>query len=92
MKRANCRARSTRKAGALGILGLGCPEEYGGTPASLAMRSIAIQEIAKVGSGGLFVCLFTHSIFVQPMLALGTEEQKQRSLWMPASLMMNSCS
>lgn len=69
-----------RKAGALGILGLGYPEEYGGTPASLAMRSIAIQEIAKAGSGGLFVCLFTHSIFVQPMLALGTEEQKQRTL------------
>lgn len=69
-----------RKAGELGILGLGYPEAYGGTPASLAMRSIAIQEIARTGSGGLFVCLFTHSIFVQPMLALGSEEQKQRTL------------
>lgn len=69
-----------RKVGALGVLGLGYPEEWGGTPASLAMRSIAIQEIARAGCGGLFVCLFTHSIFVQPMLALGTAEQQQRTL------------
>ena len=69
-----------RKVGALGVLGLGYPEAYGGTPSSLAMRSIAVQEIARAGSGGLFVCLFTHSIFVQPMLSLGTEEQKLRTL------------
>lgn len=64
------------QAGALGILGLGYPEEYGGFPASLAMRSVAIQEIARTGSGGLFVCLFTHTIFVAPVLALGTTSQK----------------
>ncbi|MGE3599141.1 MAG: acyl-CoA dehydrogenase family protein [Dehalococcoidia bacterium] len=64
------------QAGELGILGLGYPAEYGGVPASLAMRSVAIQEIARTGSGGLFVCLYTHSIFVAPVLALGTEEQK----------------
>ena len=69
------------KAGALGILGLGYPEEYGGTPASMAMRSVAIQEIARTGSGGLFVCLFTHSIFVAPVLALGSEAQKRA--WLP---------
>lgn len=66
-----------RQAGELGILGLGYPAEYGGMPVSLAMRSVAIQEIARTGSGGLFVCLFTHSIFVAPILALGTEEQKR---------------
>lgn len=66
-----------RQAGELGILGLGYPAEYGGTPVSLAMRSVAIQEIARTGSGGLFVCFFTHSIFVAPILALGTEEQKR---------------
>lgn len=68
------------KAGELGILGLGYPEAYGGYPASTALRSIAIQEIAKSGSGGLFVCLFTHSIFVAPVLALGTEKQKSHYL------------
>ena len=68
------------KAGALGILGLGYPEAYGGVPASMAMRSVAIQEVARAGSGGLFVCLFTHSIFAAPMLALGTEAQKHTYL------------
>jgi acyl-CoA dehydrogenase len=68
------------QAGELGILGLGYPAEYGGTPVSLAMRSAAIQEIACTGSGGLFVCLFTHSIFVAPVLTLGSEEQKSTLL------------
>ena len=72
------------KAGEIGILGLGYPEAYGGTPASLAMRSVAIQEIARTGSGGLFVCLFTHSIFVAPVLAMATEAQKQA--WLPPVL------
>lgn len=69
-----------RKVGELGVLGLGYPEAWGGTPASLTMRSVAVQEIARAGCGGLFVCLFTHSIFVQPMLALGTEAQKRLTL------------
>ena len=69
-----------RKAGDLGILGLGYPEAYGGVPASMAMRSVAIQEIARTGSGGLFVCLFTHSIFAAPVLSLGTEGQKHAFL------------
>ncbi|TDU28834.1 acyl-CoA dehydrogenase [Panacagrimonas perspica] len=69
-----------RKVGEMGVLGLGYPEAYGGMPASLTMRSVAIQELARAGCGGVFVCLFTHSIFAQPMLALGSEEQKQRTL------------
>ena len=69
-----------RKVGELGVLGLGYPEAYGGTPASLAMRSVAVQEISRAGCVGVFASLFTHSIFTQPMLALGTEAQKQRTL------------
>jgi len=69
------------EAGELGLLGLGYPEAYGGFPASMAMRSVAIQEIARTGSGGLFVCLFTHSIFAAPLLALGTPAQQAQ--WLP---------
>ena len=40
-----------RRAAALGLLGLGYPEEVGGTPADTWFRLIATEEIAHAGSG-----------------------------------------
>src|SRR5690606_39010906 len=38
------------KAAALGILGVGFPEEYGGTPADEFMKIVVAEEIARAGS------------------------------------------
>jgi acyl-CoA dehydrogenase len=66
------------QAAAIGLLGLGYPEEYGGTPAPLALRCVLTEEFARAGSGGLMASLFSHNIGLPPILAHGSEALKQR--------------
>ena len=56
-----------RRAAALGLLGLGYPEAYGGMPCNLATRLVAVEEIARAGSGGLLASLFSHNIALSPL-------------------------
>ena len=67
-----------RKAAHIGLLGLGYPEAYGGTPADGWFRLVATEEIARAGSGGLMASLFSHNIGLPPIVAHGTEALKQR--------------
>jgi acyl-CoA dehydrogenase len=67
-----------RRAAQLGLLGLGYPEAYGGTPADTWFRLIATEEIARAGSGGLMASLFSHNIGLPPIVAHGSEALKQR--------------
>ena len=69
-----------RRAGAAGILGLGLPEQYGGTSEGIDIFHSLTQaeEIAAPGAGGLFSVLATHMIALPPVLALGSEEMKRR--------------
>jgi acyl-CoA dehydrogenase len=68
------------RAAQIGLLGLGYPEAYGGTPADGWYRLIATEEIARAGSGGLMASLFSHNIGLPPVLAHGSETLKQRIL------------
>ncbi|HEX7438818.1 MAG TPA: acyl-CoA dehydrogenase family protein [Caldimonas sp.] len=67
-----------QKAAAIGLLGLGYPEAYGGTPADTWFRLIATEEIARTGSGGLMASLFSHNIGLPPIVAHASEALKQR--------------
>jgi acyl-CoA dehydrogenase len=62
----------------LGLLGLGYPEELGGTEADLFMRLVVTQEFARAGSGGLCASLFSHNIGLPPVVAKGSAELQQR--------------
>jgi acyl-CoA dehydrogenase len=66
------------KAAAIGLLGLGYPEAYGGTPGSMWLRLAVTQEVARAGSGGLMASLFSHNIGLPPILAHASEALKQR--------------
>ena len=66
------------KAAEAGLIGLGYPEEYGGTPAPMRLRMIATEEVARAGSGGLMASLFSHSIGLPPIVAHGSEALKRR--------------
>ncbi|HEY2558427.1 MAG TPA: acyl-CoA dehydrogenase family protein [Caldimonas sp.] len=68
------------KAAAAGLLGLGYPEHLGGTPAPIAWRLIAGEEVARAGSGGLLASLFSHAIGLPPIVARGSAELQQRIL------------
>jgi acyl-CoA dehydrogenase len=67
-----------RSAAQIGLLGLGYPEEYGGTPADVFHFLIGAEELARAGSGGVQASLMSHSIGLPPVLAHGSEALKQR--------------
>lgn len=66
------------KAAEAGLLGLGYPERLGGTPAGIAWRLIASEEVARAGSGGLLASLFSHSIGLPPIVAHGSAVLQER--------------
>ncbi len=66
------------KAADAGLLGLGYPERLGGTPAGIAWRLIASEEVARAGSGGLLASLFSHSIGLPPIVAHGNAALQER--------------
>ena len=55
------------RAGELGLLGLGFPEDYGGVAADSFMWIVLIQELARCGAGGVSAGLFSHSIGAPPI-------------------------
>lgn len=67
-----------KKAAEAGFLGLGYPEEYGGTPCDVFHRIALTEEFCRPGSLGLVAGLFSLNIAIPPILALGNEEQKRR--------------
>lgn len=67
-----------KKAGDVGILGIGYPEEYGGTPADMFQRVAAAEELMRSGSGGFAAGIGSLNIALPPIISLGTEEQKQK--------------
>ncbi|MBT4264951.1 MAG: acyl-CoA dehydrogenase [Deltaproteobacteria bacterium] len=66
------------KTGGEGFLGLGYPENLGGTPGDFFHDVIFTEEIIRGGSVGLASSLGSGSIGLPPVLALGTQEQKQK--------------
>ena len=67
-----------REAAALGLLGLGYPEELGGTPAPYALRNALSVAMSRWGaSGGLMASLFSHNIALPPILRHGTRALQQ---------------
>jgi len=69
------------KAAAAGLLGLGFPEEFGGTPEVDAFyHLIAAEEMARAGSGGVIASLMSHSIGAPPIVFAGSEELQRRVL------------
>ena len=67
-----------KKAADIGLLAIGYPEAYGGIEADNLYRLIVSEEVAKAGSGGVLASLFSHTIGLPPVVALGSEALKQR--------------
>jgi acyl-CoA dehydrogenase len=66
------------KAGEVGILGIGYPEELGGTPGDIFFKVAASEELMRSGSGGLAAGLGSLDIAIPPIIRHGTVEQKER--------------
>ncbi len=68
------------KAAAIGLLGLGFPEEYGGVSADVFFHIVLSEELAASGCGGVSAGLMSHSIGAPPIAKFGSPELKRRVL------------
>jgi alkylation response protein AidB-like acyl-CoA dehydrogenase len=70
-----------RRMGELGFLGLDKPERYGGQGGDYPCSLVLAEELVHARSGGLAMGLAVHTdMTMPPILAFGTEEQKQEWL------------
>ncbi len=69
-----------RKAGALGILGVGFGETYGGSDSDLFHAIVVGEELAACGAQGVAAGLGSHMIACPPLLMGADEALKQRVL------------
>ncbi len=67
-----------RKAGEVGILGIGYPEDCGGTPGDIFFTVAASEELMRSGSGGFVAGLGSMHIALPPIVRWGTEAQKEK--------------
>jgi acyl-CoA dehydrogenase len=68
-----------RSAAEAGLLGVGYPEAWGGTGGDATHLCVAQEEMVLAGtSPGTVAGLGSHAIALPPILALGTDEQKER--------------
>lgn len=67
------------KAAEFGLIGVGYPEEYGGSPApDRFMRLVTTEELNRPACGGVIASLMSHGIALPPIVAAGSEELKAR--------------
>lgn len=66
------------RAGEAGLLGVGYPEEYGGSGGDVFHQLVVTEEIMRAGSGGLAASLGSHGIGLPPVVKFGSAELKER--------------
>src|SRR5262245_402930 len=66
------------KLGALGLMGVCVPEEYGGAGADFVSYVLVLEELARADAGvGVTVAVHTSAVAL-PILRFGTDEQRSR--------------
>jgi glutaryl-CoA dehydrogenase len=69
-----------REMGAMGLLGVTIPEEYGGIGASYVAYGLVAREVERVDSGYRSMMSVQSSLVMYPIYAYGTEEQRMKYL------------
>ena len=69
-----------REMGELGLLGATVPETYGGAGANYVSYGLIAREIERVDSGYRSMMSVQSSLVMYPILAYGSEEQRQKYL------------
>jgi len=68
------------QAGELGLAGVAVPEEYGGAGMDVISYCLVIEEISRICATSGVILSVNNSLVCDPILAFGTEEQKQEIL------------
>lgn len=69
-----------RKAAELGLTGVAVPEQYGGAGMDHVAYSIVIEEVSRACASTGVILSVQNSLYCDPVLRFGTEEQKQKFL------------
>ena len=69
-----------KKAAELGLTGVAVPENYGGAGMDHVSYAIVIEEISRVCASTGVILSVQNSLYCDPVLRFGTEEQKQKFL------------
>ncbi|HLD74679.1 MAG TPA: acyl-CoA dehydrogenase [Bdellovibrionota bacterium] len=72
--------RLIQKIGDLGLMGVAIPEKYGGSGLDTLAYAVAVEEISRGCAGTAVVMSVNNSLFGEPLLKYGSEEQKQKYL------------
>ena len=67
-----------KKASTMGLLGLGYPDEFGGTAADIFYHLVLSEELARPGCGGVAASLMSHTIGLPPVNRWGSAALKAR--------------
>jgi acyl-CoA dehydrogenase len=68
------------RAARAGLLAVGFPEEYGGTPCDHLTRLILAEELGRAGTGGVSAGLMSHTIGLPALVLAGSPALKRRVL------------
>ena len=71
---------AVKKLGELGLMGVAIPSEWGGAGMDAVAYALAMEEIARGCAGTSVIMSVNNSLYCDPVLAYGTEEQKREFL------------
>ncbi len=74
-----------KKMGALGLMGVEVPEEYGGAGMDTLSYVLAMEEVAKADVSHSTIMSVNNSLYCHGLMKFGTEEQKKKYLMPIAS-------
>ena len=68
------------RMGELGLLGIAVPEAYGGSGGDTVAYALALEQVARACASHAVVMSVNNSLYCDPVLKYGTEEQRARFL------------
>ena len=71
-------AKTIKKMGAMGFMGIEVPEEYGGAGMDTLAYVLALEEICQVDASHGVIMSVNNSLYCHGILKFGSEEQKQK--------------
>ena len=77
--------------GELGFMGIMVPQEYGGAGADAVSYVVALEEISRACASTGVIMSVNNSLYCEPILRFGTEDQKRRFLVPVASGRSQGC-
>jgi alkylation response protein AidB-like acyl-CoA dehydrogenase len=71
---------TVKRMGELGLMGIAVPERWGGSGSDMVAYVVALEEIARVCASHAVVMSVNNSLYGYPVLAFGTDAQRERFL------------